>query len=115
MAPCYCFEEETMALHKRSRKCSGLTLIELLIVIIVLFVLAAILFPDFHPSRVRARQLSCMSNEKVLGIAFLQYAEDNDGRLPAGNDKAHTGVGWATEVYSYVKSAGTYTCPSDNT
>ena len=62
---------------------SGFTLIELLVVIAIIAILAAILFPVFAKAREKARQISCLSNEKQLGLGFLQYAQDNDELLPS--------------------------------
>ena len=58
--------------------CRAFTLIELLVVIAIISVLAAILFPVFASAREKARQASCASNLKQLGLAWLMYAQDND-------------------------------------
>jgi len=90
----------------------GFTLIELLVVIAIIAILAAILFPVFAKVREKARQTACLSNEKQLGLGFLQYSEDYDEAEPAGSSYAD-GRGWAGELYSYVKSTAVYTCPDD--
>ncbi len=64
-----------------TRTRSGFTLIELLVVIAIIAILAAILFPVFAQAREKARQASCQSNEKQIGVAFLMYAQDNDETL----------------------------------
>ena len=57
------------------------TLIELLVVIAIISVLAAILFPVFAQAREKARQASCMSNLRQIGLAFSVYTQDNDEGL----------------------------------
>ncbi len=62
----------------------GFTLIELLVVIAIIAILAAILFPVFARAREKARQSSCLSNIKQLGLGMLMYTQDYDEVLPAG-------------------------------
>ena len=60
----------------------GFTLIELLVVIAIIAILAAILFPVFAKAREKARQISCASNLKQLGLGIIQYNQDNDETYP---------------------------------
>jgi prepilin-type N-terminal cleavage/methylation domain-containing protein len=66
-----------------SRTPRGFTLIELLVVIAVIAVLAAILFPVFGKAREKARQTTCLNNQKQLVTAALLFAQDHDELLPA--------------------------------
>ena len=61
---------------------TGFTLIELLVVIAIIAILAAILFPVFAKAREKARQTSCLSNLKQLGLAALMYCQDYDETMP---------------------------------
>jgi prepilin-type N-terminal cleavage/methylation domain-containing protein/prepilin-type processing-associated H-X9-DG protein len=95
----------------------GFTLIELLVVIAIIAILAAILFPVFAKVREKARQTSCASNEKQIGVALLSYLQDADEKLPNGVNGSATGYGqgWAGEVEPYIKSGGLFKCPDDPT
>jgi prepilin-type N-terminal cleavage/methylation domain-containing protein len=73
----------------QSRK--AFTLIELLVVIAIIAILAAILFPVFAKAREKARQATCESNLKQIGIASLQYVEDYDETYYAHRNKLGTG------------------------
>ena len=57
------------------------TLIELLVVIAIIAILAAILFPVFFQARAKARQISCLSNQRQLGVAARMYMTDWEGEL----------------------------------
>ncbi len=61
----------------------GFTLIELLVVIAIIAVLAAILFPVFARAREKARQTSCMNNQRQITTSMLLMAQDRGDVLPA--------------------------------
>ena len=64
----------------------GFTLIELLIVISIIAVVAAILFPVFAQSQEKARQTSCANNLRQIWQAVRMYSDDNDSCWP-GNEE----------------------------
>ena len=91
----------------------GFTLIELLVVIAIIAILAAILFPVFAKAREKARQSSCLSNLKQLGLGVLSYAQDYDERLPMAVAGSAAPFYIFTEVIDpYLKNTQIWQCPS---
>lgn len=96
------------------------TLIELLIVIAIIAVLAAILFPVFLSARKRAYRTACAANLKQIGLAVTLYAGDNDERLMPGHllpvPDPVTGddsAGWAGAANGYARAPRVFVCPTD--
>jgi prepilin-type N-terminal cleavage/methylation domain-containing protein/prepilin-type processing-associated H-X9-DG protein len=100
----------------------GFTLIELLVVIAIIAILAAILFPVFAKAREKARQTSCLSNCKQIGLGMLQYCQDYDEQMPYTywtaassytwpDGSVRQGM-WMVSVYPYVKNTQLFNCPS---
>lgn len=99
-------------------KRSGFTLIELLIVIAIISVLAAILFPVFARARENARRISCLSNLKQIGLSGMQYASDYDSALPPGMiSPGGSGSPFETLTFvdllqPYTKNLQVFVCPA---
>ncbi len=110
------------------------TLIEMLVVIGVISILAALLFPVFSKVRERARQTQCLSNLHQLSLAVFLYAQDSDDHFPYGGDPIDLDTGnffqgsnnWPqiqqmkqnnqtlpNVMAGYVKNRDLWRCPDD--
>jgi prepilin-type N-terminal cleavage/methylation domain-containing protein/prepilin-type processing-associated H-X9-DG protein len=101
------------------------TLIELLVVIAIIAILAAILFPVFAQAREKARQISCLSNLKQVGLGLMQYYQDYDEQLVPWQNNSGTPsqygtvdsqgfiTSWDRLIQPYVKNTMVTGCPSD--
>jgi len=97
------------------RRPGGFTLIELLIVIAIIAILAAILFPVFAQAREKARATTCLSNSKQMGLAMMMYAQDYDEAYPQGWYAGPPEAWWLTLIQPYAKDrdqGGLRSCPS---
>ena len=93
----------------------GFTLIELLVVIAIIAILAAILFPVFAKSREKARQSSCLSNLKQIGLACTQYAQDFDEKnVSVYRDSGGYRYMWGDLIQPYMRSYQLLVCPSNS-
>ena len=102
-----------MTTHIRSKN-RAFTLVELLTVIAIIALLAAILFPVFAQARDKARGISCVSNLRQMGMALVQYTQDYDGNMP-NNDNSGGGGRWESTfdmMRPYYKSDQVLICPA---
>ena len=104
-----------------TRRPLGFTLVELLIVVAIIALLAAIMFPVFAQARQKARQSRCLSNLRQIGTALLLYSHDYDERFPAecwtppvnGGDFAS--MPYDQQILPYLKNDPLFQCPDDTT
>ena len=101
--------------NRQSERRHAFTLIELLVVIAIIAILAAILFPVFAQAREKARQASCLSNLKQIGIALTMYQSDYDSQYPPSQLGTGTNiVSWPTMLQPYIKNEQVFVCPSSS-
>jgi len=107
----------------------GFTLVELLVVIAIIALLMAILMPVLNSAREQGDRAVCLSNLKQLTLAWIMYADDNDGEICAAN-VGHSDYGWVARMentdpidvqieamksgmlYPYCRNLKLYKCPT---
>ena len=94
-------------MHNASRK-KAFTLIEILVVIGIIALLAAILFPVLSRARERARATTCMNNEHQIALAILQYTQDHTRRYPQPGGEWTTNIGLTNGSNSAI-----FQCPTE--
>ncbi len=126
-----------MSTRKRppSRRCTpdcrGFTLIELLIVITIITILAALLFPTLQRARKEARKTLCLSNERQITLGLFSYCNEANSYFPApfGNYNwddmvsDYLGLGWSDAIKAangftepgLAASTNIFRCPEDTT
>jgi prepilin-type N-terminal cleavage/methylation domain-containing protein len=121
----------------------GFTLIELLVVIAIIAILAGMLLPALGRAKGKAQGVFCLNNTRQLGLAWMLYADDHNGRLAynlGGDAKSRavaqrTNINWVNNVMTWDlddentntltitdaalapyanKSVAIYRCPGDN-
>lgn len=91
------------------------TLIELLIVIAIISILAAMLLPALNQAWEKANAMQCISNQKQIGFGFSMYHDNWQGFLPTARGYA-AGVngsdgGWLLDIHPYLNQMKVFHCP----
>ena len=119
--------------YARSRKSlHGFTLVELLVVISIIALLLSILMPSLRRARDQAKSIVCRVNVRSISMAWLMYADDNNGKLVGPDPYRQSGFAWVEEplppysleekwdgirrgkLFDYVgRSVKVFHCPAD--
>ncbi len=86
------------------KKIRALTLVEILVVLAIIAVLAAILFPTFSSARRKAMEGKCVTQLQQIGLAIQMYRSESDDMLPNR----------LSDLYPvFVTNAAMFRCPLD--
>jgi prepilin-type N-terminal cleavage/methylation domain-containing protein/prepilin-type processing-associated H-X9-DG protein len=102
-------------------KSKGFTLIELLVVIAIIAVLVAILLPSLKQAREKAKQVTCLSNLKQIGIGDAMYINEFNGWAICAQPKPWppgyeymSGYAWQVLIeLKYIGNSQVFFCPSE--
>lgn len=113
---------------ERKHQLRAFTLVELLVVIAVIAILAALLLPVLDKAKQRSQTAACLNNMKQLQLCYRMYVDDNDDYLPPNEAIPDMDVSWVlgnaqTDVtttniqngliYRYNQQVKSYACPAN--
>jgi prepilin-type N-terminal cleavage/methylation domain-containing protein/prepilin-type processing-associated H-X9-DG protein len=137
MGFCLIDELHEMPANKQEFHIRGFTLLELLVVIAVIAILAALLLPALNRGKAAAQGAQCTSNIRQLIVAWQMYSHDNGDQLPCnadGQDGKGVFTNWVAGTMSspvdatntsllidreqsafaqYISAPAVYKCPGD--
>ena len=99
----------------------GFTLIELIVVMAVIAILAAVLLPALSSAKSRAWTARCQSNLRQIGFGLRLYGDDNGGHYPESGDIIYWNqtdpdtlqASWLQQISPYLQNTNLFRCPAN--
>ena len=89
------------------------TLVELLVVIGIIVILAAMLIPAVNSARSRAVETSCLNNLGQIGKAFAMFSSEHKNQIIPARDNSSNHITWIENSYEYLKDEKAFECGED--
>ena len=96
--------------HRRTER-GGFTLIELMVVVAIISILAAMLLPALSAAKAKARRIECLSGLRQLNLALTMYADDFEDMYPP---RAEREFSWVYKLRTYYLVHKVLRCPLDH-
>ncbi|MBN1555112.1 MAG: type II secretion system protein [Phycisphaerae bacterium] len=96
--------------RKQTKRQTAFTLIELLVVIAIISLLVSILLPSLQQAKELAREVTCLSNARNIGMLMQYYAQDNDYTFPIPYNSSLT----RSKYHSWPVALGPYIADSES-
>jgi prepilin-type N-terminal cleavage/methylation domain-containing protein/prepilin-type processing-associated H-X9-DG protein len=96
---------------RRNLTANGFTLVEMLVVMGIIALLAALLLPALGRGKSAAQRIQCVNHLRQLFIAFELRVSENDGLMPSPNSSTNR---WPTQLYQYYSNLRILRCPRDS-
>src|SRR5689334_21366059 len=93
-------------MSKHSKGDAGFTLLEVMVVIAIIAILAALLFPTLRNAKEKARRTACAGNLRQINLGLRMYSDDSSDKAPRTPGTTNSpGISWSgykTLMKSYL-------------